>query len=98
MKKLTEENKLLLKTYCTLKGISGEIDDFGNVLETKKEEGKEKKTTVLGISVKTKGPEIEVKTIKHSLAELMGTVMGAEYDPNDIVLTLVKIGLLEGKG
>lgn len=97
MKKLTEESRLLLKTFCTLKGISGEIDDFGNVLEVKKIEGPKKVTTILGVPVKTKGPDIEEKTIKTSLAELMGQMMGTEYDPNSIVTQLVKIGLLEGQ-
>lgn len=95
MKKLTEENRLLLKTYCTLKGISGEIDEHGNILEVTKTKGPEKVTTVLGVSFKTKGPDMEIKTIKTSLAELMGQLMGKEYDPNNIVSQLIRIGLLE---
>ena len=97
MKKLTDDNILLLKTYCAMKGIKGEIDDFGNVLEVTKVEGPKSKKTILGIEISTKGPDIEVKTIKTSLQELMGQCVGVEYDPNAIVIELVRVGLLSGQ-
>ena len=88
---------LLLKTYCTMKGIKGEIDEHGNVLTVTKTKGENSTRTILGINVKTKGPDIEVKTITTSLQEMMGQCMGIEYDPNDIVRELIRVGLLDGK-
>ena len=97
MKTLTEESRLLLKTYCTLKGITGEIDEHGNVLEVKKVKGQDSQKTVLGITVKTKGPDHEEKVIKSSLQELMSQCIGVTYDPNAIVQELIRVGLLEGQ-
>ena len=97
MKKLTETNMLLLKAACLEMGIRGDIDEQGNVhkVEVTEEEAVEK--TFLGIKIITRGKKTTRKSSQiMTLTEIMSKRIGADYDPNVIVRSIVG-GLLEDK-
>ena len=89
MKKLTETNKLLLKAVCLEKGLNGEIDDYGNLTESKTSDEEVSVKTVFGIPIKTTKKAVKSTVIVYSIQEIFGMELGIDYDPNQIAREII---------
>jgi hypothetical protein len=91
MKKLSQENKLLLKSICTSLNLQGVIDDAGNLCESKPGKNEVISYKVLGFIPMQKvvvKDENEPGKILKPLAEIGSMVLGIDYDPNEVVKSL----------
>ncbi len=83
MKELTEKNKKALKLMLADKGYNDvEIDSFGNIVQVRERNFLEKTFA--------KNADTQSGKIITTLTELASTAMGLDYDPNEIVKTLLE--------